>query len=656
MIMPPTPVPPIAITLPPSEFPYRFTEIVNFRGDFDAAIRPGEVVNPKGIAWHQRLERLIVSLSPADGSGSRTQILNSVALNGARSRFAPAYQMFRRVESKIAIVPDDGPPVEAGFAPGEVFVGRGPNTQISRLSANGEILNDVWVDFQVGDGLWGGLAFDTEGDFGGRLIAVEANGKIWLVDAGGGFTLLVDFALRLEGVTVAPATFGPFAKQIIVGVEGYGDDDPHGGEVYAISHDNLQSLLANIGFAAEHVAFVPPLGGTFYQTQLAFDRERENRLLAVSSSQFLNRLGRLVIVNEITGELWEVAWDAANNRYTQQNVGTVPGRWSTSGFNQQGTELEAGCFAIKSSRLPNWSEWTVVPGGFSTDRAPAAAADAAGDIAVFSKSASSREVFSNSLERLSAAASSGLAPDPDGREREWRGWRRDPQRIVTPHALACALHNARMYAFAVRAEGNILHKFSIGDEDEQSVQPWAEVPGGMTSVTNVASATVNGRLVLCALGQQDQTIHLNELAPGGRYWSGWYPIPGGGGSDVAPAVVSFQDELYVFIKGRASRRILLKTRTADGDWTPWAEVPGAGRTDAPITAVAAEGRLYVFVKGTDGKPYVNLVSETGTWSGWNVLPNPGATDAALAPAAANNRVFLLAKGISDRQLYVRSTV
>ncbi|QQS48875.1 MAG: hypothetical protein IPM66_09745 [Acidobacteriota bacterium] len=61
--MPPGNDQPLAVTLPPSEYPYQFTELVAFRGDFDQAVRPGEVVNPKGIAWHQGLDRLSVKFS-----------------------------------------------------------------------------------------------------------------------------------------------------------------------------------------------------------------------------------------------------------------------------------------------------------------------------------------------------------------------------------------------------------------------------------------------------------------------------------------------------------------------------------------------------------------------------------------------------------------
>src|SRR5882672_7015222 len=95
-------MPPLAALLAPSAFPLGFTEVVAFRGDFGGT----EVVNPKGIAYHAALNRLIVSISPSSfGQGQRVQMLNSVAANGARTRFATNYQMFRDVESLVTIVP-----------------------------------------------------------------------------------------------------------------------------------------------------------------------------------------------------------------------------------------------------------------------------------------------------------------------------------------------------------------------------------------------------------------------------------------------------------------------------------------------------------------------------------------------------------------------
>lgn len=645
--MPSTPAAPIAVTLPPSDNPYTFVEVTAFRGDFDSSLG---FSNPKGVAYHPALDRLIVSIAPSGFQGGQTQILNLVAADGTRTRFAPGFQMYREVESKIVIVPESGPPVDAGFTPGEIFVGRGPNTEISRLSANGDVLADVFTKLSPNSSLWGGLAFDTEGQFGGRMIAVETDGKIYLVSPNGSAELLIDMHLRLEGVAVAPTTFGPLAKQIIVGCEGYGDDDPHGGEIYAISKDLTVTLLADIGFAAEDIRFIPQAGATFYQTQICFDRERENRLFSVSSSQFLLRYGKMIVNNEMTGELWEIGWDG--QRYTLQLAGRVPGRWSTQGFNLQGTELEAGCFAIKKPQIPQWTDWAFIPGTFLTDRAPAAATDPSGEVLLLGKGSNDRSVY---LNRLREPVQSAL-PDPEGEPRTWTGWQRDPLSVTTPHALSCSQHNLKMHAFAVKPEGNILHKPFSADDTQEAALPWQEVPGGMLTSTAVSSAVVNGRLVLCALGQ-DRSVYLNELAPGGRYWSGWQLIPGGGSTDITPTVIGFQDELYLFIKGLTSKRILMRTRTLSGEWTSYGEVPGAARTDSPITAITNAGQLYVFIKGAnDLAPYVNVASETGSWSGWQQLPNPGATDVALAAAPSNNRVYLFAKGINNPSIFVRSTL
>jgi hypothetical protein len=88
------------------------------------------------------------------------------------------------------------------------------------------------------------------------------NGKIFLVSSDGSKSQLTDVGRRLEGVAVAPAGFGPLAGQIIVGVEGSSDTDPESGKVYAIdTHGNL-TLLADIGFAAEDIQFVPQNAGT----------------------------------------------------------------------------------------------------------------------------------------------------------------------------------------------------------------------------------------------------------------------------------------------------------------------------------------------------------------------------------------------------------
>jgi hypothetical protein len=149
----------------------RFSEVVNVRGDFGA----GELANPKGIGYHAGLDRILITVTPNSVWG-RSIILQTVQPDGTRARFAPGYSPFRDVESMLVVVPPAGPPVGAGFVAGDVYVNRGPNGEVSRLDAGGNVLADVWVDLHSA-GLWGGLTFDRTGTFGGRLLAVDVSGR-----------------------------------------------------------------------------------------------------------------------------------------------------------------------------------------------------------------------------------------------------------------------------------------------------------------------------------------------------------------------------------------------------------------------------------------------------------------------------------------------
>jgi hypothetical protein len=178
----------------------------------------------------------------------------------------------------------------------------------------------------------------------------------------------------------------------------------------------------------------------------------------------------------------------------------------------------------------------------------------------------------------------------------------------------------------------------------------------MVTDAAVTAAIGTGRLVLCAKGTDNQ-LYVNELTVGERSWSGWTLVPGSGHTNAGPTLVAFQDELYLFIKGLNSSKILVQARSPEGaHWTQCAELPGAGTTDASLAAVAANGQCYVFAKGIGDKaPYVNIASDSGTWSGWHLLPNPGTTDTALAAASIGTHVYLFAKGIQDKALFVRRT-
>jgi hypothetical protein len=624
-----------ATTIAANSHPLRFAEIVTFRGDFG-----NDLVNPKGVAYHPALDRVIVTITPHHSSG-RSLALNAVTADGARDIFANGYHPYRDVESMLVVVPP-GPPVNAGFIGGDIYVNRGPAGQISRLSQTGAVLAEMWVDLNS-NGLWGGICFDTAGTFNGRLVALDNDGKIFLVDAQARKTLLVDLALKLnataraEGVTVAPQSFGPLGGQIIVGIEGAGDDDAQTGKVYAVAANGNPTLLADIGYTAEHVIFVPPMGGAYYQAELSFERPRENRLWCATPSQFLARAGKLLVINEMAGDLWEVAWDGA--RYTQSYSGRVPGRWSSEGLSVQGTELEGGDFAQHAPSLPGWTDWLAVPGGGTTDLKPNASIDASNNLHLFAHGINDGRVYMQSMW---------------GTTEQWTGWIEMPGGLTTSHSFGSALHEGNLRLFAVRGDGVVVQKRVFIGTSAVSQEPWTPLPGVLTDAA-VTAAVGTGRLVACAKALDGQ-LYFNELAVGERSWSGWSVVPGAGHTNANSQLVPFQDELYLLIKGLNSDRILVLARSAEGtQWTEWAEVPGGGRTDQSVAATYANGQCYVFVKGLDNTPYLNVSSNTGTWSGWRQLPNPGTTDKSLAATAIGSRVYLFAKGINDRQLYMRRT-
>jgi hypothetical protein len=111
----------------------------------------------------------------------------------------------------------------------------------------------------------GGIALDTTGSFAHRLLVTGTHGgnqtTVFAVDCQGGSATLTTSAPQVEGgITVAPASFGQFAGDLIA-------PDENTGQVWAIGPDGSVALVAIPNLPAggdtgvESVGFVPPGSG-----------------------------------------------------------------------------------------------------------------------------------------------------------------------------------------------------------------------------------------------------------------------------------------------------------------------------------------------------------------------------------------------------------
>jgi len=131
-------------------------------------------------------------------------------------------------------------------------------TGVTAVNARGEARGFASLP---GNGLENGIAFDSTGRFGRRLLVTATKGSrttVYAIDCRGSVSTLTRTAPKLEGgIAVAPATFGRFAGDLIA-------SDENSSRIYAISPNGRSRLVAASGLAhggdvgVESAGFVPP--------------------------------------------------------------------------------------------------------------------------------------------------------------------------------------------------------------------------------------------------------------------------------------------------------------------------------------------------------------------------------------------------------------
>jgi len=672
-----------------------FTEILNFQtadaGSGLCQVSAGHSPDfSKGLAYNQELNRMVVSLSVERGDDNGNQVngsLNTVGSDGSRGPLGAPHSFDRNSEVLIAVVPPGGPPVTLGhFAPGEMFVGDdrggGNNWFVARVTIDGTIT----PVFSPGDpagvrgSLWGGLAFDvgSKALFGGKLIAMTLQGRVFTIDSLGVARLLADVTNLFMSETAVPPHFeglgvaqdgfgGPCVSQLLFGVETNEDTNEDNyapsGRIYAMDgYGTVTRLLANIGFAAETLSFVPKTGGTYYQAVIDGGQQgRENRLFMATASQFMSRRGHLIAGNEMGGEIWDISWDSsvppAFQAYRRTSLGIVCTRWSSEGFNNQGSEVEQGGFAELAPSEPVWDSDTLLSGA-TTDVPPTALSNPRDN---------SVQVLVNVADKLGGRRILVNTLQSDDR---WSGWLAPAiaTHIDTRVALAAVAHHGVSYVFASEHGTNRIRFAKLGD----GALGWSMAPAGLVSSLSPAAVVCNGRLVLAVTGA-DGALTYAEMRPGGRdSWEPAMKVPSSPATSMPPALATFQDELYVFVIDN-NGDIRVAARTLSGAWTDWSLVPALLpiRTNRPIAvasfstgAVSPSGKssfqvtqLHLFGIDTRSSPSVlsqAIASDTGTWNTWAAMPTTLPSALGIATVANQGRLLVFSLG-GDGKIYVRRT-
>jgi hypothetical protein len=227
-----------------------------------AAAQPAAAVTAR---WRPALHVAQV----VDLAGPRTDGRLVVATNGrlalfrapaTLSPFAPGYSTPAGAEPYLARSPGQAVRGAGCRFPRDATYALEPQGQNGVIAVDARGTTRRLVNL-AGAGLLNGIAFDTTGRFGHRLLVTRAGAgrtTLFAIDCRGRARSVTTSAPVLEGgIAVAPATFGRFAGRLIA-------PDELSGRVVAIAADGAARVVAESGLPAggdigvESAGFVPP--------------------------------------------------------------------------------------------------------------------------------------------------------------------------------------------------------------------------------------------------------------------------------------------------------------------------------------------------------------------------------------------------------------
>jgi hypothetical protein len=201
---------------------------------------------PPSVHWRQSLHvPQVVDLTPVRSDGRMVVAANGrLALlrpSAARPRaFAPGYGTAVGPEPYIALSRGEAVRGARCRFPRDAVYALEPSDSpgVIGISARGHVRRLVTL---TGPGLLNGIAFDTTGRFGHRLLVTRTNAgatTVLAIDCRGHARTVTRSAPVAEGgIVVAPASFGRFAGQLIA-------PDELSGRIFAIAPNGRSRLVA----------------------------------------------------------------------------------------------------------------------------------------------------------------------------------------------------------------------------------------------------------------------------------------------------------------------------------------------------------------------------------------------------------------------------
>ncbi len=253
--------------------------------------------SPVGIDFHEPTNSVVLSVNYA--TGGQPQNFDRILSDGTHAPFSTYAGLIDEVKIATARVGNPG-----GWPPGTLFTGNGIDGQIVRISPDGSVIENPWVDLPgENNGLMrGSLYVDRTGTFDGDLIVVTTSGEVWRVTVAGVPVRIAAAGVHLEGLVVVPdvpGRYGPLAGKIIAGAE-----QQH--LLWAISPDG-KAETHDVGIAIEDIDVVMPyenFSGVNYGT---------SRLLGATAAEMAPMTGDILLTAENvapgTSGLFRLQWD-----------------------------------------------------------------------------------------------------------------------------------------------------------------------------------------------------------------------------------------------------------------------------------------------------------------------------------------------------------